>query len=257
MKPTRLPPAPAPSDTHHRSPAARRSLGAVMTEMVLAMPFLLLVLSLLFFLGRGMVRLQRAWVMDRYEAWREVARSWGPASNDPLGSPQLNDTFFAGRATAISQSTDGWFPDNARDELESAAGAFSGDTQSLVREAHDAFADGRSVRLTTQHSESMTLWKQFDHTYAHRHSRIEHEWKFMNRWIGAGASQERPRGEDDDGIVHGAGSDGPWMLPETRDVFMLDIDEPLRNLQEGGNYLAGSVRAIYTARPAYRGPRVP
>ena len=217
-----------------------------MTEMILVLPFLMLILAMVFYFGRGVVRIQRTQSMGRYEVWRSTARAPGPRYSEPGGphGPLLNDTFFAGNAKSIGRSHwHDWFPDDAAHELEDEAQNFSSDTGELVEESHEAFPNGRTLRLSTKHDESVPLWKQFNRSIQHRHTRLDHEWKFANNWSGSGPNARQSGG-------------GTWMLPEVRDVFMMDLDEPLEQLQNGGNYLAGNIRGIYTRRPHYRGPDV-
>lgn len=237
-------------------PDARRR-GTAMMEMIFSLLLITLILSLLFFFGRGVVRVQRSQVVDRYEAWREVAHSWGPSSNNHLGGPQLNDTFFGGNASSVSQSTTSFFPRDARDDLIDEAQAFSNETSEVVELSHDDFVKGRSVRMVTRHDESHPLWNQFDKSAAHRHTRIEHEWKAENRWVGAGSGQHL-RGSTELyhywGVWHSPNNERPYTLPAARDTFMLELDEPLRGLANNGNHLAGRMRQIYSHRPAYRGP---
>ena len=112
--------------------------GTAMSEMVLVVPFLLVVVAYVFYFGRGMVRVQRAQVMDRYEVWRQVSRTpGGPKYTEPTGrdnGPQLNDTFFAGNAISVNDSGDTWqyFPDDAPLELVQQISAFSGDAAMLI-----------------------------------------------------------------------------------------------------------------------------
>ncbi len=90
--------------THHRPHSARRATA--MIEMVLALPIVFITLSLLFFAGRGVVRVQYALVMDRYDAWLKAAHLVTDTPTDinvmlysyrrsdatlPVGPSQLND----------------------------------------------------------------------------------------------------------------------------------------------------------------------
>ncbi len=223
--------------------------GTAMSEMVLVVPFLLVVVAYVFYFGRGMVRVQRAQVMDRYEVWRQVSRTpGGPKYTEPAGQdngPQLNDTFFAGNAISVDDSGETWqyFPDDAPLELVQQISAFSGDAARLAEEAHDAFPKGRSVGFSTGHEEKVPLWKIFDGKIRHRHTRLDNEWKFANNWNGSGPGAEQSGG-------------GPWMMPEIRDVFIDDFDGIMENLENGGNYMAERIRWIYLRKPSYRGPEI-
>jgi hypothetical protein len=227
--------------------------GTAMSEMILVVPFLLTVLAYVFFFGRGMVRVQRAQVMDRYEVWRQVGRAPGgigtpnPGYTEPGGAngPQLNDTFFAGNAISVNDSGETWsyFPDDAPQELVQQLSSFSGDAAALAEEAHEAFPKGRSVGFSAGHEERIPLWKPFQGTIRHRHTRLDNEWKFANDWDNFGPTAEQSGG-------------GPWMMPEIRDVFIEDFDGMMENLENGGNYIAKRIRWIYLRKPSYRGPEI-
>ena len=90
-------------------------------ETVLVLPIILAFLIMLLYFGRGIVRLQQARVMDRYEAWRKAAHvnivvaqaetdyyrdgpagtRLGPAGLQSTDNTQLNQTFFGGHAASI------------------------------------------------------------------------------------------------------------------------------------------------------------
>jgi len=220
-----------------------------MSEMVLVLPFIVLVLAYVFYFGRGMVRVQRAHVMDRYEVWRQVERTpAGPRYSEPNGlphGPQLNDTFFAGNAASINDAHHTWhyFPDDAPQELVQQIITYSGDAALLAQEAQEAFPKGRSIGFTTRHDETIPLWKPFNGQLRHRFTRLDNEWKFANNWTEAG-----PDG------WHSGG--GPWMMPEIRDVFITEFDGVMEGLENGGNYIARRIRWIYLRKPSYRGPTV-
>ena len=101
------------SEYDKRVRRSSRRRGTAMMETIFSLLLITLILSFLFFFGRGVVRVQKSQVMDRYEAWREVARSWGPGSNNHLGGPQLNQTFFADNAASITQGGSHFFPHDA------------------------------------------------------------------------------------------------------------------------------------------------
>ena len=218
-----------------------------MTEMILVIPFLMLILAFVFYFGRGMVRVQRAQLMDRYEVWRDVANAPGPKWTDPESLPNgplLNDTFFAGNAESVEKIGSNFFPDDAPDELIDEAQNFSNGTSELVEESHDAFPRGRSVNLTTDHEETIPLWKQFDGPIRHRHTRLENDWRHVNGWTGDGPDAEYAGG-------------GPWMLPEVRDVFLESLDGPLENMIDGtDNPLARAIRNTSLNKPGYGGPEI-
>ena len=233
----------------NKSRPSQRRRGAAMTEMVLVIPILLVVVAYVFYFGRGVVRVQHARGMARYEAWREAAQAPGPWGNNPDfdqrdDSPLLNQTFYANNAQRVAETGGRWFPMDAPDELIDRAAQFSGDTSDLVDEAIDAFPRGRTVRVHVDHEETIPLWQPFAGTIRHRHTRLGNDWKHANGWA-----------KDELGEwVHSGG--GPWITPQVRDAFLEDLDGGLESLANQDNELARMVRNIYLARPGYGGPTI-
>lgn len=220
-----------------------RSRGTAMTEMILVLPVLMLVLALVFYFGRAMVRVQRAVVMDRYETWRRVADAPGPLAFDGDDqNRQLNTAFFAGNASSIHGSVSDHLSREPSEALYEASAKYSSDTSLLVEQSHDSFVNGMTVRFNTHHQETIPLWAALNRSINHSHTRIQNDWRFVNGWDHQGPDA-KPAGN------------GPSMLPEVRDVFLLGLDDSLQAFQSNsGNHLAGSVRRLYLERGGYCGP---
>jgi hypothetical protein len=219
-----------------------------MSEMVLAMPFLVLILLLLFFFGRGLVRAQRVAVMDRYEAWRQAsADAPGPHAQIDDGHTLLNQTFYGGNADAIDYDGADLFPPDAPRELIAEAAAFAtrAKTVELVNDVYDQFARGRSVRFRARHDEAIKAIRDMDlvRPVASRHTRLGHDWRFANGWRRDSDGEWEPR------------TGGTSMLGPLRDVFYPAFDDQLESLASN-NSLARMLRGMYLNEPAYRGPEV-
>ena len=234
-----------------------------MGEMVLVLPLLFVILALLVFFGRGIVRVQHAQVMDRYEAWRQAAGAPGPAMGGTPSNEQMNQLFFGAKADSIEYAGSGYFPGQAADQLlhEVSQWEQSGspsefrlyDTGELLTtvEAILAYTDnGRTVAFKTQHANAVPLWERFNGPIRHGHVRIGNDWAHVNGWSvttagGAGSLEYRQWNR--------AGPYGPNILRPIRDTHYPDLDADLTSL---GNPLAQAIRGIYLSQPGYRGPNV-
>ena len=235
--------------------------GTAMGEMVLVLPLLLVIVALLVFFGRGVVRVQHAQVMDRYEAWRQAAASPGPAAQAPDDNPQLNQLFFGDNAASIEYAGNDYFPGLAVDRLIDAAITRNVPDHyqlpELVEAATAGNAPGRTVTFTTTHSNSVPLWERFNRPTRHRHTRIGNDWAHVNGWTAPpGSAQDNPvSGQWLGGSAdwRRAGPYGPNVLPPIRDVFFPEFDADLANV---GNPLAEAIRSMYLSQNGYSGPNV-
>lgn len=212
-----------------------------MTEMVLALPLLFVILALLIFLGRGVVRWQRTWVMDRYEAWHQAASAPGPGA-DGGGNGQINELFFAGRAESIAYDGANYFPPDATLAWIDAASSYSGAAGDLAQQ-YVAYTDaGRSVTFVTRLANHNVFWERFARDFHHNHTRIGHNWAHVNGWTTIDDQWQR------------AAPYGPNPQLPVRDVFFPDFDANFAAAAENST-LAQAIRRIYLAQPAYRGPQ--
>lgn len=231
------------------TPTGKIRGGAVIMEMVLVLPLLAVVLALMFYLGRGMVRVQRTAMAARSAAWSQVGRGPGPGTE----ADQLNQMFFAGNAESVEVSQDGYFPTDAESQLAQFADLYSGETGALVRSTLERMPNGCRVQLTVTHSEAAAVWQRFDGPSRHRHTRIEHEWRHAAGW--------RLRGEADQpawpshGLWYPQGP-GASNLAAVPDTFFPDFDTLLVNLDAPGPAatMPRMIRGLYLASPSYLGP---
>lgn len=229
--------------THLPGPLRSRH-GSAMMETVLVLPFLVFILLLVMFFGRGVARVQHTQVMDRYEAWRLAAQSPGPSANQNEGNPQMNILFFGEAAKSIDFNSSNYFPTDAPVSLQSAGQQFSTDTGALVDLAYQNFARGVRVEFKTSHQTDTRLWQRFEVPITHSHTRLDHDWKFVNGWR-VQNNQWEPNGT------------GPWMLsPPVRDLFFQRFDNDMTAMVNQGNQLAAILQSVYSARPAYVGPNI-
>ncbi len=222
-----------------------RRRGTAMTEMVLVCPFLILIFVLLMFFGRGMVRVQHAQVMGRYEAWRQASvNAPGPHPQVTHGHVLMNQTFFNENADGIGYDANGWFPPQAADALIEETNARSADAGALATDVANQFPRGRTVRFTVNHDQPIRMLRGFEGSVRHRHTKVAGDWRFANRW------RQTSRGEWE------PARGGESMLGPLRDVFYDGFDLDLQTLQDRDNGLAAALRRMYLAEPGYRGPTV-
>jgi hypothetical protein len=243
---------------------ARR--GAAMSEMVLVLPFLLIILSLVFFFGRLMVRAQHIQAMSRYETWRDVIEAPGPAPRLPGPNyHQLNLTFLNQMAADLDHSQDSdEFPEQMYVDLIDAAAGASDDAGRLAESLLYA-PPGSRTRMSHGHREGfraayttdIPFWRHFEGPIRRDHARIGHEWHFSHDWT---AGPDRWTGQ----------AQPPHHLRALRDVFLNDFDEFLDALdgdsepeyptddtqRSNTEQLASFIRSLYLHEPAYRGPIV-
>lgn len=226
-----------------RSHPARREAGGAMVETVLVMPLLVLILAFVIYFGRGVVRVQHAQVMDRYEAWRQAnGHPSGPHPDTPQGHTLMNQAFYDDNAEELRYGSSNFFPRDAQDDLIDAAEAFRLETGDLADEAFGRFPNGRSVWFEVQHREPVRAWRQFNGPIRHRHTRLDHTWRHANYW----------GNESEEDLRNG----GTAMYASLRDVFYDDLDQELQDLANGGNDMARMVRHLYLYYEGYRGPTV-
>jgi len=223
----------------HPSRNEHRCRGAVMTEMVLVLPLVLVIFALLMFAGREYMRVQRAHVADRYVAWQESAYADGPSRG--LDHSEINDVFFGGSADQLDMTRTGVFPTQAGDELTNLAATYSQDARDFTEAAVDTLPAGVSIEIGVDYTTEVPFEQRLLQTIRHRHTRMHTDWRAANGvreyapygWIGAGP-----------GSNHNAAH---------RDVFYREIDRDLADMS-GGNQVASHLRSLYTAQPGYQGP---
>ena len=251
-----------------------------MAETVLVMPFIMLSLMLIVYLGWNFRRLAQVTNMDRYVAWGEVT----PGSTGPgLGeSGQMNEAFFGlngDQALTISGlgNDAGYLPEGhrvLRDEQ-------TDETYAYYDEFLERNPRGLQQRHDATHSQSVNtdLLGLSDLTRnGDGHSRMDGDWRYARevyryngRWIyGSGdldreepRSAANPNGDPRPSIIDDEPGDGRDLsyyhvsqALSLKEVFFIELDEGLMPYQESGNLLARNIREFYLAYPEYRSPDV-
>jgi len=235
-------------------------IGAVMSEMVLVTPLLLVILALTFYFGRLVIRNQHAQVMARYETWRQVTDAPGPT-----GHGQLNSAFFASNAESVGDHiNDNQFTEEPYELFVTAArleSAAAGDFASAYVYEPDGdtprLSHGRREGFTVTYTTDVPLLEDMEGPIRRHHARIGHEWHYVNDWT-AGPNEWR------------GGTPTPHHLRALRDVFYQQFDDQLDAIDGDSNpeystdatqratdaVLASFIRTLYLSNPPYRGPIV-
>lgn len=245
----------ATSPVQHRGPSIScRASAAVIFEMVLAMPLLILILFLLFYFGRGMVRVQRAQVADRYQAWFEVGRAPGPGGGGVPG--QLNQMFFANNAESLVIDQADQFPADGMEQLVEDVAGVDSDAALLAERLGASLPSGRLVRLEAVHGETVPVWRQFEGPIRHAHIRIEHEWRFVNGWRRESQLESQPWPSHGGWYPGGALAS---LLSPLRRTFFSEFDDGLAELDPDGpaGDMVRMIEGLYAQEPSYAGPSVP
>jgi len=253
------------SNPMHRSNArSAHTRGAVMMETVLIMPIIFLLLLFLLYYGLSLAQLQRASVQDRYEAWRMVHYGYGPRASGldmtthPAydGTGQINNTFWAGNADAITHGTNTRFPEDTRQRMLDEARRASADSGNYAEHLlYRELRHGRRVWFATteEHDSAYLQGDVYNSPVQHAHARIGTEWKYMDGlWLrddGQWVYLQPYHRSDPDLARLGPENNGDAV----RFVFLLDLDDPMR--QATGS-IADVVRTYYRRFPQYVGPDV-
>jgi hypothetical protein len=157
------------------NPIRRRRLrrgGTAVVEFVVCIPLLALVLVATFFFGWAMTNQQHVWGVDRYVAWRQVRTGMRPSD------PQLNQTYFAGRASNFGTSWDGGDLRTQQEFVSEASGhsATAGDfaqTELMTQWPRDV-----RVSVHAEFPTSVAYWNKFTGAISSRHARGGLEWRW-------------------------------------------------------------------------------
>lgn len=224
-----------------------------MMETVFILPFIMLVVVLLIYLGWNFRRFALVTNMDRYSVWEQVTPgSPGPdIQRRPAEdrNPRLNNTFFElhdDQAVTLDEwrHNDGYRPQAHNDLRDQQAD----ETYSYFDEFLDRNRGGLRERFVAKHEHISDAFEAMGMTDTMRnkkgHNRLHGDWRYAN------------------GIRYDADFEtwvpsGYRVTPGTalREVFYIDLDERLERYSDN-NPLARAIRDFYMSYPAYRGPTV-
>lgn len=232
----------------------RRELGAVMMETVLVMPFIMLALVLIVYLGWNFRRLAQVTNMDRYAVWESVTPGApGPDTQgleQPMRNPRLNKVFFelnSDQAVELdelhSTGNNRYLPEGHRVLRDQQ----TDEAYSYFNEFLNRNPRGNRQRFTSTHNQSVNtrLLDLTDFTRdRHGHSRMNGDWRYLN---GIEYDSERDKWQPARPRVSPASS--------LREVFFAEFDDGLDSLSSDNEYATG-VRQFYQSYPPYAGPEI-
>ncbi|MEM9110584.1 MAG: hypothetical protein AAGC72_11230 [Planctomycetota bacterium] len=257
----------------------RSAVGAVMAETVLVMPFIMIAIMLIIYLGWNFRRLAQVTNMDRYEVWSEVTPT--PDTYRVEGG-QLNTAFFGlngDQAQTLNGLSDnaGYLPEAHREVRDQQ----TDETYAYFDEFLGRSPTGLQQRFRATHSQSVNteLLGLSDVTRnGDGHSRLDGDWRYAREvfdddgtWFyGTGELDRRPprSASEPDGdprppIIDDDPSDNRELsyyhvslALSLREVFFVRLDDGLSPYENSGNQLARNIREFYLAYPEYRGPDI-
>ena len=233
----------------------RSTLGAVMAETVLVMPFIMVAIMLIVYLGWNFRRTAQVTNMDRYAVWEAVTPGAPGPDTQGIGqdirNPQFNTAFFGlngDQATDLDElrETDvvRYMPEGHSALRDQQAD----ETYSYFDEFLDRSPAGLRQRFTATHDQSMNtelLGLSDSNQNSTGHSRMNGDWRFAN-----GVRYNSDKGKWEPAFRR--------VVPgeALREVFFAELDDGLEPYDDGENNLAGAIRDFYMAYPAYVGPEV-
>lgn len=235
-------------------PAKRRALGAVMMETVFILPFIMVVVVLIIYLGWNFRRMAQVTNMDRYAVWEETTPgSPGPDTQHRIGqmrNPRLNNAFYGlsnDQAIKLDEHQNRrWYYPQGHEDLRDRQ---VNETYSYFDEFLENNPRARYERFDAKHeqiSDALTNMGMSDLTRNDvGHSRMDGDWRYVN------------------GVVYDSRT-GKWkpgrrrVTPGSslREVFFVDLDDGLEPYDSSGNKLAKAIREFYLSYPGYRGPDI-
>lgn len=226
-----------------------------MAETVLIMPFIMISLMLIVYLGWNFRRLAQVTNMDRYAIWESVTPGApGPDAqgiSQAVRNPQLNSAFFGltnDQAVTLDELrvTQGvaYLPEG-HEQLRDQQ---TDETYAYFEEFLEINPTGIRQRFSATHTQSVNtdfLGLSELIRNSHGHSRLNGDWRFVN------------------GVAYNADLE-KWqpsslrVVPgeSLRETFFAELDEGLETYDDNGNNLAGAIRDFYLAYPGYIGPDV-
>ena len=225
-----------------------------MIETVLVMPFIMIALMLIVYLGWNFRRMAQVTNMDRYAVWEEVTPG-APGPNmqgldNAMRNPKLNQAFYSlhsDQAQDLDElhgsENNGYLP-QGHQELRDQQ---TDEAYSYFEEFLNRNPRGVRQRFTSKHAQSVNtqLLDLSDFARNERgHSRMNGDWRFVN------------------GIDYN-GTKSKWepafrrVSPGSslREVFFVELDEGLESFGDQNTYARG-VRNFYLDYPAYKGPEI-
>ena len=258
-----------------------------MIETVLVMPFIMIALMLIVYLGWNFRRIAQVTNMDRYAVWEEVTPgSTGPnmqGLDNDMRNPKLNQAFYglnSDQAIELDELQGGsnrYLPEGHRQLRDQQ----TDEAYSYFEEFLDQNPRGIQQRFTSKHSQSVNTQVLDLSDFASNgqgHSRMDGDWRYAReiyqhidgQWKYGTSERDRsdddPRLRDEDPrrrIIDGDPRDGKPLSYyhvsasiSLREIFFIEMHDGLESIASNGNRYASGVRRFYLAHPEYKGPEI-
>jgi len=205
--------------THRRR---RNRQGQSMIEMLMILPFLALILGLIFFFGWSMTHQQQVVSATRYGAWRGVDSGQWP------GEAQVNDAWFEQQAGPLDVDYPVG-PSQTVDEFVLVLGQADDRAAMLAEEAIGNRAPKNNrAEISAEFASNVGLYSRFQGPIVRDHSREGRPWR---------------RGQM---ALEVSDAGAPISLPA--EYFFNDLDEILQSIPDPGTSVGTTFRDLYVSR---------
>ncbi len=185
-----------------------------MIEFIFILPFLAMILALIFFFGFAMMNQQEVKVSARHGAWRHIR---GPSDLDGLG---INNNFFNGRAAMpIAVTITDTHPDGM-DRFVQQSGAYGQGGQLLADYmVHHSFPLGVWYQVSATFPTTVGAWNKFQGSIQGIAARDGVEWRYRQAYFNEAVMQN----------------------------YLTDVDSMLTGIPAPGNGMGAMLRNLYSA----------
>ncbi|MEM7683053.1 MAG: hypothetical protein AAF288_13955 [Planctomycetota bacterium] len=248
-----------------RRKLARARRGTAMSETLLVLPFLLVIFSLMFFLGLNLKRLERATMLGGYEARRQAVVGEGPGGTLATERTAFGELFFESQErldVEVLDQDDFPLAEDLEDAWRTAVAAAPSESgaDDLLTQYLDRVPAGRSVRVRLNTDDRIPLWSELtDPVLEHRTAMVGSQWRFAD----AVGEEANPFG----GVYR---TQADLEFGSRRDLFAarllgdawLDQYAPgfrdaVQPMADAGNLYAAAVMNWMLGSPSYAGPNLP
>ena len=224
-----------------------------MVETVLVLPFIMVMIVLIVYLGWNFRRLAQATNLDRYVVW-EYATPGAPGPgiqglDRTIRNPQMNHAFYGYTGDeGIRLDENRVFRAYIPEGHEVLRDAQVDETYSYFDEFLENNPAGIRQRMEVEHPQMNRMLANFgmdtDITSREGHHRMRGDWRYAN-----GVRRYDENQWEAGGYRVSPGS-------SLREVFFVELDDGLDPYVSRGNELARVIRDFYLSYPGYLGPDV-
>ncbi|MEM6392423.1 MAG: TadE family protein [Planctomycetota bacterium] len=240
-------PHPSKPTASRRESRTARHRGVAMTETVLALPLLMVILTLIALFGFAFERYQRTAMATRHAAWDQVLTDHPIAGGASVGSldQALDTAFFETDAAESLQWSRRSVVTEANAPLREWAETLDDDARDYVDRYLLQVPEASRVGVAVEHTSTIPLWDEFMGPLRQTHRLLNGSWRFAD-------------GVGDEPNAWDSYYAGPLRRPADAlaDAFFIDFDEAMQTYADRSNDFADSAMDFYRRTPGYAGPAV-